>query len=170
VLVRAALAKAKVLLRLLVKELNVNARSEILPTYRVVTPMVCATSGSVERRDRTREVFPPVARPYTLRLAGKASDGGKFLHSDAPGPVPSSSGSASRIARCAPKGLTPHACPVSKPGGLGSCSTIPGGNSNGGTAPAAGTTAAAARHAPRAAVSLCPLLNLLLLSLATKTR
>jgi hypothetical protein len=72
VLVRAALAKAKVLLRLLVKELNVNARSEILPTYRVVTPMVCATSGSVERRDRTREVFPPVARPYTLTLAGKA--------------------------------------------------------------------------------------------------
>ena len=39
----------KALLRLLIKELRVNGRSEILPTYRVVTPEVCATPSSVER-------------------------------------------------------------------------------------------------------------------------
>ncbi len=42
-------AQTKALLRLLIKELRVNGRSEILPTYRVVTPEVCATTGSVER-------------------------------------------------------------------------------------------------------------------------
>ena len=39
--------KSKALLRLLIKELKVNGRSEILPTYRVVTPEVCATTSSV---------------------------------------------------------------------------------------------------------------------------
>jgi hypothetical protein len=39
--------QAKTLLRLLIKELRVNARSEILPTSRVVTPAVCARPGSV---------------------------------------------------------------------------------------------------------------------------
>jgi site-specific DNA recombinase len=39
--------KTKALLRLLIKELKVNGRSEILPTYRVLTPEVCATPGSV---------------------------------------------------------------------------------------------------------------------------
>jgi site-specific DNA recombinase len=39
--------QAKALLRLLVKDLRVNARSEILPTYRVVTPAVCALPSSV---------------------------------------------------------------------------------------------------------------------------
>jgi site-specific DNA recombinase len=34
--------QTKALLRLLIKELRVNGRSEILPTYRVVTPEVCA--------------------------------------------------------------------------------------------------------------------------------
>jgi site-specific DNA recombinase len=38
---------AKALLRLLIKDLRVNARSEILPTYRVVTPAVCALPSSV---------------------------------------------------------------------------------------------------------------------------
>ncbi len=42
-------AQTKALLRLLIKELRVNGRSEILPTYRVVTPEVCATTSSVER-------------------------------------------------------------------------------------------------------------------------
>jgi site-specific DNA recombinase len=37
----------KALLRLLIKELRVNGRSEILPTYRIVTPEVCATPSSV---------------------------------------------------------------------------------------------------------------------------
>jgi site-specific DNA recombinase len=39
--------KAKALLRLLIKELRVNGKAEILPTYRVVTPEVCATPSSV---------------------------------------------------------------------------------------------------------------------------
>ena len=40
--------QAKALLRLLIKDLRVNARSEILPTYRIVTPAVCAPPSSVE--------------------------------------------------------------------------------------------------------------------------
>jgi site-specific DNA recombinase len=40
--------QAKALLRLLIKDLRVNARSEIVPTYRVVTPTVCALPSSVE--------------------------------------------------------------------------------------------------------------------------
>ena len=40
--------QTKALLRLLIKELRVNGRSEILPTYRVVAPEVCATTSSVE--------------------------------------------------------------------------------------------------------------------------
>jgi site-specific DNA recombinase len=41
--------KAKALLRLLVDELRVNGRAEILPTYRLVTPEVCAMSEKVGR-------------------------------------------------------------------------------------------------------------------------
>src|SRR6266700_6802420 len=41
--------QAKAVLRLLIKELRVNARSEILPTYRVVTDAGCALPGSVGR-------------------------------------------------------------------------------------------------------------------------
>jgi site-specific DNA recombinase len=40
--------KAKALLRLLIEELRVDGRAEILPTYRVVTPEVCAMSEKVE--------------------------------------------------------------------------------------------------------------------------
>ena len=36
------------LLRVLIQELRVNSRAEILPTYRIVAPMVCATTSSVE--------------------------------------------------------------------------------------------------------------------------
>jgi site-specific DNA recombinase len=39
--------QAKALLRLLIKDLRVNGRSEILPTYRVVTDAVCALPSSV---------------------------------------------------------------------------------------------------------------------------
>jgi hypothetical protein len=39
--------KTEALLRVLIKELKVNGRSEILPTYRVLTPEVCATPSSV---------------------------------------------------------------------------------------------------------------------------
>ena len=41
--------KAKALLQLLIEELRVNSRAEILPTYRLVTPEVCAMSEKVER-------------------------------------------------------------------------------------------------------------------------
>jgi site-specific DNA recombinase len=40
--------QAKALLRLLIKDLRVNGRSEILPTYRVVTDAVCVLPSSVE--------------------------------------------------------------------------------------------------------------------------
>jgi site-specific DNA recombinase len=38
----------KALLRILIQELRVNSRAEILPTYRIATPTVCATNSSVE--------------------------------------------------------------------------------------------------------------------------
>jgi len=38
--------QAKALLRLLIKDLRVNGRSEILPTYRIVMPEVCALPSS----------------------------------------------------------------------------------------------------------------------------
>jgi hypothetical protein len=41
--------KAKALLRYLIAELKVKGRAEIQPTFRVVTPAVCATSEKVER-------------------------------------------------------------------------------------------------------------------------
>jgi site-specific DNA recombinase len=40
--------QAKALLRLLIAELRVNSASEILPTYRVGAPVVCAQTSSVE--------------------------------------------------------------------------------------------------------------------------
>jgi site-specific DNA recombinase len=40
--------QAKALLRILIAELQVNSRAEILPTYRVATPTVCAHNSSVE--------------------------------------------------------------------------------------------------------------------------
>jgi site-specific DNA recombinase len=39
--------QAKALFRVLIKDLRVNGRSEILPTYRIVTPEVCALPSSV---------------------------------------------------------------------------------------------------------------------------
>jgi site-specific DNA recombinase len=49
VIAEAEPQKAKALLRLLIEELRVNGRREILPTYRVVTPAVCAMSEKVGR-------------------------------------------------------------------------------------------------------------------------
>ena len=40
--------KAKALLRLLIQELRVDGRAQIQPTYRLLTPEVCATSEKVE--------------------------------------------------------------------------------------------------------------------------
>src|SRR5579884_742277 len=54
--------QAKALLRLLIKELIVNGRSEILPTYRVVTPPVCATTSSVERTGDLRLAKPALSQ------------------------------------------------------------------------------------------------------------
>jgi len=48
VIAEAEPQKAKALLRLLIEELRVNGRREILPTYRLVTPAVCAMSEKVE--------------------------------------------------------------------------------------------------------------------------
>ena len=47
VLAEADPKQAKARLRLLIKELRVNGRSEILPTYHIVTPEVCALPSSV---------------------------------------------------------------------------------------------------------------------------
>jgi site-specific DNA recombinase len=46
-LARSQPEQTKALLRLLIKELRVNGRSEIIPTYRIVIPEVCATTSSV---------------------------------------------------------------------------------------------------------------------------
>jgi len=48
VLAEADPQKTKPLLRLLIDELRVNSRAEILPTYRLITPAVCAMSEKVE--------------------------------------------------------------------------------------------------------------------------
>ncbi len=40
--------QAKALLAILIAELRVNSRNEILPTYRVGAPVVCAPNSSVE--------------------------------------------------------------------------------------------------------------------------
>lgn len=49
VIAEAEPQKAKALLRVLIQELRVNGRAEILPIYRLVTPAVCAMSEKVER-------------------------------------------------------------------------------------------------------------------------
>src|SRR5206468_8168391 len=56
--------QAKALLRLLIKDLRVNARSEILPTYRVVTPAVCALPSSVERTGIEPTTWSPNAHGH----------------------------------------------------------------------------------------------------------
>jgi hypothetical protein len=40
--------QAKALLRIIIAELRINSRDEILPTYRVGAPAVCAQTSSVE--------------------------------------------------------------------------------------------------------------------------
>ncbi len=53
--------RAKALLRILIADLQVNSRAEILPTYRVATPTVCAHNSSVAR---------PGLEPGTPRFSG----------------------------------------------------------------------------------------------------
>jgi hypothetical protein len=44
--------QTKALLRILIAELRVNSKTDIQPTYRIVTPGVCAASEKVERTVR----------------------------------------------------------------------------------------------------------------------
>jgi hypothetical protein len=65
--------QAKALLRLLIKELRVNGKSQILPTYRVLTPEVCATPSSVGATwHRTSQVVSECARPGVRSNLGLA--------------------------------------------------------------------------------------------------
>jgi site-specific DNA recombinase len=57
--------QAKALLRILIAELRVNSRSEILPTYRVGAPVVCAQTSSVG---------DPGLEPGTSSLSEKRSN------------------------------------------------------------------------------------------------
>ena len=57
--------KAKALLRLLIEELRVNSRAQIVSTYRVVTDTVCATYGAY--RDRTGDLR--LAKPALSQLS-----------------------------------------------------------------------------------------------------
>ena len=61
--------QTKALLRLLVKELRVNGRSEILPTYRILTPEVCATASSVGRAGIEPATLGLKVRPNELQRA-----------------------------------------------------------------------------------------------------
>ena len=61
--------QAKALLRLLIKELRVNGRSEILPTYRVVAPEVCATTSSVDPTWRCTNHTLVVAQAIDMRYS-----------------------------------------------------------------------------------------------------
>jgi hypothetical protein len=58
--------QTKALLRILIAELRVNSKTSIQPTYRIVTPGVCATSEKVGR---------PGIEPGTLGLRGPCSAG-----------------------------------------------------------------------------------------------
>lgn len=58
--------RTKALLRILIAELCVNSKTDIQPTYRIVTPGVCATSEKVGRAG---------IEPATLGLRGPCSAG-----------------------------------------------------------------------------------------------
>jgi hypothetical protein len=87
--------QAKALLRILIAELRVNSRSEILPTYRVGAPVVCAQTSSVERTG-----IEPMTSYFQNRLCCCAARGTAasspaassacrgFLRQNAPGAPP----------------------------------------------------------------------------------
>jgi len=58
--------KAKALLRLLIQELRVDGRAQIQPTYRLVTPEVCATSEKVGRTERCANHASLTAMPLCI--------------------------------------------------------------------------------------------------------
>jgi hypothetical protein len=59
--------QAKALLAILIADLRVNSRDEILPTYRVGAPVVCAQTSSVERTVRCAN--PVVVHAQSLCVA-----------------------------------------------------------------------------------------------------
>ena len=65
--------QTKALLRLLIKEFRVNGRSEILPTYRVVAPEVCATTRSVAPGGIEPPRAASKAAALSAELRGRAS-------------------------------------------------------------------------------------------------
>src|ERR1700737_198943 len=71
--------RAKALLRILIAELRVNSRSEVLPTYRVGAPVVCAQASSVgANRDRTRDLLPAQRALWTEIVSERAPISGHF--------------------------------------------------------------------------------------------
>jgi site-specific DNA recombinase len=81
--------KAKALLNLLIDELRVNSRAEILPTYRLVTPAVCAMSEKVGRagiEPATLGLKAPVCGFGGTRPARKAAANPYVLARRAPTP------------------------------------------------------------------------------------
>jgi hypothetical protein len=62
--------QAKALLRLLIKDLRVNGRSEILPTYRVLAPEACATPSSVGGTWRCANLLLVLGKSLDVRDAG----------------------------------------------------------------------------------------------------
>ena len=53
--------QAKALLALLIAELRINSRAEVLPTYRVGTPTVCAPTSSVEPTEVNANRYAPLS-------------------------------------------------------------------------------------------------------------
>jgi hypothetical protein len=53
--------RAKALLAMLIVELRVNSRNEILPTYQVGVPVVCAPNSSVEPTELNANRFARLA-------------------------------------------------------------------------------------------------------------
>jgi hypothetical protein len=70
--------KAKALCRLLIDELRVNSRAEILPTYRLVTPEVCAMSEKVEAAGIEPASADAPERASTSLSCDLHSPGGRF--------------------------------------------------------------------------------------------
>jgi len=68
VIVNGDTDQTKALLRILIADLRVNSRNEILPTYRVGAPVVCAQTSSVEPAG-----IEPVTSCLQRRRSGAAS-------------------------------------------------------------------------------------------------
>jgi hypothetical protein len=64
--------QAKALLAILIGELRVNSRNEILPTYRVGAPVVCAPNSSGASRARTDDLRHAMAALFQLSYSPKS--------------------------------------------------------------------------------------------------